>query len=74
VYGRESNLLTALNFQLLVIKFPAVETDFKFAVVETDYGVALEKELNLLAKKLPRNNRSIMTRRQRNVTLRLEIW
>jgi len=45
VYGREINLPTALNIQLPVIKLP---------VVETDYGVVLEKELKYawsLAKK-----------------------
>ena len=38
MYGREPNLPTALNFQVPVSKFP---------ILETDYGVALEKELNL---------------------------
>jgi len=55
VYGREPNLPTALNFQLPVTKFP---------VVETDYGVALEKELKY-ARSLAKKNLEASQKQQK---------
>ena len=55
VYGREPNLPTAMNFHVPVTKFP---------VVETDYGVALEKELKY-ARSLAKQNLETSQKQQK---------
>ena len=57
VHGREHNFPTALNFQVSMSKFPNVETD---------YGVALEKEFKFAQTLAKRNLEASQKQQKKN--------